>query len=127
MIFTNKEQQMIEFYRTAVKDGKKPQMQELEKQFGIDRNQCSKVLDQAGLRQRETRPRGTANRFVICHHCGAKMMMQGAKYCCFCGQDIRSKEDIVCESLIALSNRLFTQLTNEEHRLLQDVYDLIKK
>lgn len=34
-----------------------------------------------------------------CPRCGKKTEIKGARYCCFCGADIRSKRDILIEKL----------------------------
>lgn len=72
---------------------------DIAKQFGVDTTQVSKIALRMGAEaRREFKPRAKKEN-KSCPKCHKKIEVAGAKFCYFCGADIRSARDILIERI----------------------------
>lgn len=77
---------------------------DISNKMGIPRPSISAIVRKEGVPLR--RPKGN-KRILKCHNCKQVISISGAKFCPFCGTDIRSEKDLTVE---ALQNLLYVIL-----------------
>lgn len=65
-----------------------------------------------------------------CPNCRRKIEVKGAKFCCFCGSDIREEKDIVIEKLQSLCGRIVllpADMRDETQAIINEAIAYIRK
>ena len=71
--------------------------------YGIDKSEVSRIAVENGASPRKPNYFGTGRKAVkqsknkVCPNCKKTVSVAGAKFCCFCGADIRTKREILVE------------------------------
>ena len=70
--------------------------------YGLHRTQITRIAVEMGETPRRPNSYGRrGNGAKVCPKCNKTIAINGAKYCCFCGEDIRSKQEMLCERIRA--------------------------
>lgn len=72
-------------------------VEDIAKRYNITTSYVTQVATRLGAEPR--RPRGPRGGNKQCPKCRKKIQVKGAKFCCFCGADIRSSKDILIERI----------------------------
>lgn len=70
---------------------------DIEKKYHIDTRTLVGVVTGAGLPLRRPKLAGKRGGAKVCPKCRRKVEQKGAKYCCFCGSDLRSPQELLIE------------------------------
>ena len=65
-----------------------------------------------------------------CPNCHRKIEVKGAKFCCFCGSDIREEKDIIIEKIQSLFGKLVllpVDMRDEAQTIIHETIVYIKK
>ncbi len=95
MITQEVKQQIFDDY-----NDRKNSLRDLEAFYGIPRATITSIAVEMGATPR--RPNAYNKRkggAKVCHKCKKTIDVTGARFCCFCGADIRSKQEILCERI----------------------------
>lgn len=76
---------------------KSRKLEDISQEFGYDKTYIGIVAKSMGAPPRQVRAkRGGAKHCPKCHR---EIKVKGAKFCCFCGSDIRSERDVLIERI----------------------------
>lgn len=96
--------------------------------YGMSTSHVTYIAKRMGAEQRgESRPRGGKK---TCPKCNKKIEVKGARFCYFCGSDIRDARDILIERVIKateLISLLPDSAKDEMQTVLKDVVEELKK
>lgn len=113
MITQEVKQQILNDYNDS-----KNTLRDLEAFYGIPRQEITRIAVEMGATPRRPNMYGKSIKrkegAKVCHKCKKKIDVKGARFCCYCGADIRSKQEILCERIRELMPRI--QLLPENMR-----------
>ncbi|MBO5969764.1 MAG: zinc-ribbon domain-containing protein [Clostridia bacterium] len=105
-------------------------VKEIAEAYGIDQSYVSHLGHKEGIRRRREytkNPTGAPDK--KCPHCKAKNPAK-ARYCMYCGKDIRDKRQILCEkveALRAMTALLPESVSGEADEITRDVLAYLKE
>ena len=69
--------------------------------YGIDRTTLVHIAVEMGATPRRPNSYGKRGgvKKTVCPKCHKTIDVMGARFCCFCGSDIRSEKEILCEKI----------------------------
>ena len=72
---------------------------EIATKYSIARSRVAKIAVEMGAQPRREKAFGKShrNKVKVCPKCKKRIEVRGARYCCYCGEDIRSNIDILIE------------------------------
>lgn len=106
---------------------------DIRKKWGINSRDLKKILTQLDVPMRcpnACHPKGSNQKAKTCPKCRKKIQINGAKFCPFCGEDIRSEKDIILErgqGLYAMCRLLPTAEADKAHELITALLEYIRK
>lgn len=101
---------------------------EIAKKYGTYRTNVAHIAVEMGAEPRHNVGQGGKGR--VCPKCRKKIEVKGAKFCCYCGTDIRSAEELLIERVeraCTVVLHLPENMRDEMQRLLLDVVATLKK
>lgn len=73
---------------------------DIKAKYHISGDKISEIITELGGQFRQPYKAGSRKKKIkICPNCRRKIEIQGAKFCCFCGSDIREEKDLIIEKL----------------------------
>lgn len=102
-------------------------VKDIAERFGVAATYVSKKAKQMGATPRN-KPRTKAGKH--CPKCRKQIDVKGAKYCCFCGADIRSEQEILIERIykaLEVVGWLPQNARDETQKTLLDVIEVLKE
>lgn len=81
-------------------DHSKP-TREIAEKYGIDRTTLARIAVEMGATPRRPNAYGKrgGGKNTVCPKCHKTIDVKGARFCCFCGSDIRTEKEILCEKI----------------------------
>ena len=81
-------------------DHSKP-TRDIAAKYGIDRVTVSRIAVEMGATPRRPNAYGKRGgvKKTVCPNCHKTTDVKGARFCCFCGSDIRTEKEILCEKI----------------------------
>lgn len=70
-------------------------IEEISKETGIERTSISYIAKREGLQLRRKRK----STLLVCPNCKSKVEIKGAKFCPFCGNDVRNENEVLIDEL----------------------------
>lgn len=103
---------------------------EIAERYGISRSRVSNIVVKMGeqLRRPKLKKRGATVR--TCPKCRKAIDVKGAKFCCFCGADIRSNKELLIERITNAMRKtilLPEDARDEMQRLFLDIKTELSK
>lgn len=95
---------------------------DIEKQFKITTRQLTAILGEAGIPLR--RPKKLKDGVKQCPKCHKKVDIKGARYCCFCGADMRTERErtiLTAESLYGVCEFLPVNMRDETQNKIKEI------
>ena len=101
---------------------------DIAEKFGRSPTKASRLAISMGAtpRRRTTPKEGVK----VCPHCHRKIALMDAKFCCYCGADMRTEKDRLIERIrkgMELMSLLPSEARDEAQRLLIDVEKELRK
>lgn len=106
-------------------------MRELENKYHIHRAEIAWFAVEHGANPR--RPQmygkklGKRTKATICPKCKKSIDVKGAKFCCFCGEDMRSAKDLLIERINKAMNLIAVFPSSARDEMQQLFIDTIKE
>lgn len=89
-----------ELEMNVIEDYKNPEMKcaEIAAKYGLTPSNVDYIMRKNNVPRRIKSPK-KGKKIKTCPKCHKKIEIAGARFCCFCGSDIRSENDILVERL----------------------------
>lgn len=94
---------MTEEQRKEIKrdyENRENSLVDLQTKYKLAKSTITQIAVAEGATPR--RPKAYKKRTIVCPKCNNVISIKGAKYCCFCGSDIRSEKDKLIEKVESL-------------------------
>lgn len=91
---------MTKEQRKAIKrdyENRENSLVDLQTKYQLEKSTITQIAVEEGATPR--RPKAYKKRTIVCTKCNNVISIKGAKYCCFCGSDIRSEKDKLIEKV----------------------------
>lgn len=99
--------------------------------YHISGNQLGAIITEMGGQYRHPNKTGSKNKKIkICPKCHRKIEIKGAKFCCFCGSDIREEKDLIIEKLQSIYANIIllpAEIRDETQATVTAAIEYIKK
>lgn len=82
-------QKCIDLYKSGML------VEKISKETGIEKSSISYIAKREGLQLRRKRN----STLLVCHNCKSKVEIKGAKFCPFCGNDVRNENEVLIDEL----------------------------
>lgn len=105
----------------------------LEQKYGVPRSAIARIAVEQGAPPRYSKRYGKkrgANTAKICPKCRKTIDINGAKFCCYCGADMRSERELLAEKVekVMAFIRFLPQTERDEvQQILLSVIEELKK
>ena len=77
---------------------------EIAAKHGVSRQSVSNIAVRAGISLRGSKRSKTEHKERVCAKCKKKIDVEGARFCPYCGSDVRTDNEILAEQLIHLAH-----------------------
>lgn len=98
-------------------------IKDIAKRFGVTNSYISQVAKKMGAPARQGMPPRGGKK--TCPKCHRKIEVKDAKFCCFCGADIRSAKDILIERVRKASELISFLPAHAQDELRDVICDVI--
>lgn len=82
-------QKCIDLYKSGML------VEKISKETGIEKSSISNIVKREGLQLRRKRK----SMLLVCPNCKSKVEIKGAKFCPFCGNDVRNENEVLIDEL----------------------------
>lgn len=105
-------------------------VQEILETYEISNNILNRILEEENVPKRRPKAAGKRTNVKLdkCPVCGKFIREKDARYCYWCGADVRSKKDRVLENLGTLWSKLYPNfISYDEKEEVKNLFDEITK
>ena len=104
---------------------------DIYKKYKINRRTLNNMLDETETPHRCPNKVGSRDKKIkACPNCHRKTDIKGAKFCCFCGADIRDERDLAIEKIQRLYQSLMllpASSRDEAQQIIKDIENYLRK
>lgn len=100
---------------------------EIAEKYSVSRQSASNIALRAGIQSRHSKRNKPEHKEHVCPKCKKKIDIKGAKFCPFCGSDIRTENEILAERLTRLSHLAPLLPESKRDELVQTVNEAANK
>lgn len=105
-------------------------VKDIAARHGITASAVSHIAKKQGAGQRRPRKGDRGGEAKVCPNCRRKITVMGAKFCCFCGADMRTEKDMLIERIRRgqeILSLLPSEVKDEVQRLFIDIEKELRK
>lgn len=104
-------------------------VEDIAEKYGLARGEVAHIAVEMGAEPRMSKRFGTrrASTGRTCHKCHKQIDVKGAKFCCFCGADIRTSKELAVEGLKKTLTFVLHLPINERDEAQQSILAAIKE
>lgn len=103
-------------------------VQEILETYEISNNILNRILEEENIPKRRPKAAGKRTNVKLdkCPVCGKFIREKDARYCYWCGADVRSKKDIILESLGQIWSKIYPDfISYEEKTEIKNLFDKV--